>query len=288
MKLILPALLVSTAWAQTQQPIFGNDDGDEESTGVPEEEAVDPLELLSGTVFREQEPVSFDAIEASDDIAYALSGTYGGYVTAGIDYVFIDMTVSGAELSDGNQVVMWAEIEEEVGQKKKIEAFYCMTTYSPENGYSEVNETTSFQGSNVDLSTVTGKPETWYTEEEDEEEDVDADEEVVEDGAKQQTINQWLLMFTDLDENYPSTWDEEAEESSQKCSVWRKRSSPDNYIEIMYGQEYNVRTGYFIYESAEAEVPLFSATGSYITMTFEAGTALVAASAAILATLLTF
>ena len=104
MKLILPALLFPAALSQTQAPTYGQ--GGETEV---EEEAVDPLDLLSDTVFKEQEPVEFESIaEGSESTDYSLTGTYGGYVTAGVDYLFIQMTVSGPEIADDSKVLLWA------------------------------------------------------------------------------------------------------------------------------------------------------------------------------------
>lgn len=94
-------------------------------------------------------------------------------------------------------------------------------------------------------------------------------------------------MLTNLEQNYPSKWDEETEISSQRCSVWRKRQSPDNYIEIKYGTPYEVRTGYKVYLSAIDEKPEYMAFGTTILMTFEVATTLLVASAALM-TVFTF
>ena len=71
-------------------------------------------------------------------------------------------------------------------------------------------------------------------------------------------------------------WDSEETTSSQTCSLWRKRRSPDNHIELKFGTTYQVRTGYKIYTNDD-EVPISEATGETVLMTFESASTLVLA-----------
>lgn len=96
-------------------------------------------------MFREQKPVYFEPIpNVSSNSAYTLNGLYGGYVTAGIDYLFISMAVGGAKFDDDSYVLSWTEIKEQGEETGKTEAFYCMSKYSSEKEFSELNETQSF------------------------------------------------------------------------------------------------------------------------------------------------
>ena len=63
-------------------------------------------------------------------------------------------------------------------------------------------------------------------------------------------------MTVNLNTNYPSTWDEENNTSSQKCTVWRKRIEGNVNFEIKYYTDYEVRTGFKIYEAGAEDVPI--------------------------------
>ena len=60
----------------------------------------------------------------------SLTGTYGGYITAGVDYAFIAMTVGGAELNSESNVLVWAEINDIEDNTGNKEGFYCMAKYT--------------------------------------------------------------------------------------------------------------------------------------------------------------
>ena len=59
-------------------------------------------------------------------------------MTAGVGYTFVQMTVGGAELEEGSQVLVWGQITNktvdgnEVEEVDRAEGFYCLSTYSRE------------------------------------------------------------------------------------------------------------------------------------------------------------
>ena len=201
------------------------------------EESSGWTDSLSNWVSSEQDPVSFDSITVKDP--YTLTGRYGRYTTAGINFVFIAQTVGGAQIPDGGMVMTWAEFEDP-DVPGNYEAFYCSVLYDTTRESSNDVDIETFEGTEINLADRTGNPEDWCSEPEGA---VDSEENT---GCKHHFVSQWQE-FPSSD-NYPSTWDADTSISSQACSGTRLVSTSDNFIEIKTSPvEYQVKTGYKVY-----------------------------------------
>ena len=75
---------------------------------------IDDLFADQTAIWKSQEPVEFESIPIGEDgegSKYSLSGQYHGYMTAGVGYTFLQLTVGGAEISEGSTVLVWAQIK---------------------------------------------------------------------------------------------------------------------------------------------------------------------------------
>ena len=169
----------------------------------------------------------------------------------------------------------WAQFPDP-SEPGNIEGFYCTVKYNSAVETGKNVDVETFEGSGVDFETLTGGPDDWCPP------PVEGSGEAESTVCKRHSVAQWQEFFTF--ENYPTTWDESTQVSTQACSAWRKTNSPDAFIEIKTGTPYTVSTGYKTYESASTYALGTvdkEATGADITMTFESAAALVGTAVAV-------
>ena len=206
-----------------------------------------------------QEPVEFDSIITKEPCG--LKGAYGWFGKVGTSNVFIRETVHGCEIADGSIVLTWAQLANP-DMAGESEGFYCTVDYTKGAESTGVTD--------VYVKTLTGKvdfaglgavtPGDWCKE-------VDAET----DTCMRQSLDSWNRMLTNADVNYPiDNMDDDL--SAASCSAWRKDESPNNYMEIKMGTEYDVKTGYMIYVNQAAYDngnAVSSGSGIMVGMTFE-------------------
>jgi len=254
MKRLIYALLFAAATAMDETPTEENPT--DESPTSDKEYAYNSG--LKGWFISDQTPVTFDSITTKDP--YTLSGKYGWYKRSGMDFVFISQTLDGATIADDALVLTWIQFPdpEEPGN---IEGFYCTVKYNSADKTGKNVDVETFEGTAVDFANQTGSPDEWCP----------PPEEGVEDtsGCKRHSVSSWQEFFTF--ENYPSSWDDETQVSSQACSSWRKTNTPDAFVEIKIGTTYSMSTGYKTYTNASNYAVGTVAewgTGTVIEMTF--------------------
>ena len=148
MNRLLTAVLFAAAYAQEEEEDEGAMDG------------------IGNWFSSEQEHALFDSITTGDP--YTLTGKYGGYKKVGVSFAFISQTVGGAEIPDGGMVLTWAQIPDPE-TPGNVEGFYCAVKHQRSEETGENVDVETFEGTNIDFASMTGDPDLWCPEAENDE-----------------------------------------------------------------------------------------------------------------------
>ena len=241
----------------------------EKSGDDAEGDGDDTSQAISDWFSSEQTPVEWESIASGGTDDCKLKGAYGGYKKVGLSQVFIREEVHDCEITNAATVLTWAAIEnpDVAGEQ---EGFYCYTRYQAPDG----KKSAGF--ADVDVETQQGKLDyaAWSAVQR---KDWCKEVEGEEGTCKRQGSSQWKVLPGDGETNYPQTWDADTKKSSLACSAYRFAKSIDHYMEIKFGVEYTVKTGFMIYENGadfDNGIASRSKAGTAVMMTFEAAAAL--------------